>query len=170
YKQRVRWLITNLATALVAATIISLFEGTISKMVALAALMPIVAGVGGNAGTQTMAVTVRALATNQLTDSNTLRTIRREIAVALLNGASVAAVIGIAVTVVYANIHLGFVIAAAMMANILIAGLAGVVVPLSLDRLRADPAVASSIFVTMTTDSMGFLVFLGLATISGLVH
>lgn len=169
YKARVRWLIANLGTALVAATIITLFEGTISKMVALAALMPIVAGVGGNAGTQTMAVTVRALATNQLTRSNTWRTIRREIAVALLNGSTVAIVIGVAVALFYTNPLLGGVIATAMLANILIAGLFGVVVPLTLERLNLDPAVASSIFVTMTTDSMGFLVFLGLATASGLV-
>jgi magnesium transporter len=168
YKGRVRWLIANLGTALVAATIISLFEGTISRMVALAALMPIVAGVGGNAGTQTMAVTVRALATNQLTQSNTMRAIRREISIALLNGLSVAAVIGIAVGLFYGHPGLGGVIAAAMLANIVIAGLAGVVVPLTLERFRADPAVASSIFVTMTTDSMGFLVFLGLASASGL--
>ncbi len=169
YRTRVRWLIANLGTALVAATIISLFEGTISRMVALAALMPIVAGVGGNAGTQTMAVTVRALATNQLTQSNTWRSIRREIAVALLNGLTVAAVIGVAVALFYANPLLGAVIATAMLANIVIAGLSGVVVPLTLERFSLDPAVASSIFVTMTTDSMGFLVFLGLASASGLV-
>jgi magnesium transporter len=169
YKGRVRWLLTNLLTALVAATIISLFEGTIQKMVALAALMPIVAGVGGNAGTQTMAVTVRALATNQLTQSNTLRAIQREISIALLNGVTVAIVIGTAVGLFYHHAALGGVIAAAMMTNIFIAGLAGVVVPVTLDRLNADPAVASSIFVTMTTDSMGFLAFLGLASASGLV-
>ena len=169
YKGRVRWLLTNLLTALVAATIISLFEGTIARMVALAALMPIVAGVGGNAGTQTMAVTVRALATNQLTQSNTLRAIRREISIALLNGVTVACVIGTAVGLFYHHAALGAVIAAAMLTNIVIAGLAGVVVPLTLDRFRADPAVASSIFVTMTTDSMGFLAFLGLASASGLV-
>lgn len=168
YKARVRWLIANLGTALVAATIISLFEGTISRMVTLAALMPIVAGVGGNAGTQTMAVTVRALATNQLTDSNSMRTIRREILVALLNGSTIAVVLGCAVALVFQNPQLGGVIAAAMMTNILIAGMAGVIVPLTLDRFNADPAVASSIFVTMTTDSMGFLVFLGLATAAGL--
>ncbi|MBC9034549.1 magnesium transporter [Sphingomonas sp. JC676] len=169
YKGRVRWLITNLATALVAATIITLFEGTIQRMVALAALMPIVAGVGGNAGTQTMAVTVRALATNQLTQSNTVRAIRRELSIAVLNGLTVAVVIGTAVALFYGHVALGAVIAAAMLTNIVIAGLAGVVVPLTLDRLNADPAVASSIFVTMTTDSMGFLAFLGLATASGLV-
>ena len=169
YATRVRWLIANLGTALVAATIITMFEGTISKMVALAALMPIVAGVGGNAGTQTMAVTVRALATNQLTQSNTWRTIRREIAVAMLNGLTVALVIGVAVALFYANPTLGGVIASAMLANIIIAGLAGVVVPLTLERFGLDPAVASSVFVTMTTDSMGFLVFLGLASASGVV-
>jgi len=168
YKARVRWLIANLGTALVAATIISLFEGTIAQMVILAALMPIVAGVGGNAGTQTMAVTVRALATNQLTQSNTWRTIRREIRVALLNGLTVAAVIGVGVWIVFGNPALGAVIAAAMLANIVIAGLAGVLVPLTLERFGADPAVASSVFVTMTTDSMGFLVFLGLASAAGL--
>lgn len=168
YKVRVRWLIANLGTAMVAATIIGLFEGTIAKMVALAALMPIVAGVGGNAGTQTMAVTVRALATNQLTQANTLRAIRREIQVAMLNGLTIAAVLGTAVALVFQNPLLGGVIATAMLLNIVIAGGAGVLVPLTLDRLRADPAVASSIFVTMTTDSMGFLVFLGLATVSGL--
>ncbi len=168
YKTRVRWLIANLFTALLASGIIALFEGTIARMVALATLMPIVAGVGGNAGTQTMAVTVRAIATNQLTDSNTWRTIRREIRVALLNGATIALVIGIGVTVVFQNPQLGAVIAAAMMTNIVVAGLAGVLVPVTLDRMRTDPAVSSSIFVTMTTDSMGFFAFLGLATVTGL--
>jgi magnesium transporter len=169
YKARVRWLIANLGTALVASTIISLFEGAILQMVALATLMPIVAGVGGNAGTQTLAVTVRALATNQLTQSNRWRAVSRELRVALLNGASVALVIGLGVSLVFGNPALGGVIAAAMMANIVIAGLAGVLVPLTLERAGADPAVASSVFVTMTTDSMGFLVFLGLAVATGLV-
>ena len=169
YKARVRWLIANLFTALVASFIISRFEGTIERMVALATLMPIVAGVGGNAGTQTLAVTVRAMATNQLTQSNTARAIGREIRVALLNGATIAVVIGTGVALIFANPLLGGVIAAAMMTNILVAGLAGVLVPVVLERLRADPAVASSVFVTMTTDSIGFLAFLGLATASGLV-
>jgi magnesium transporter len=168
YKSRVRWLIANLGTALVAATIIGAFEGTISKMVALAALMPIVAGVGGNAGTQTLAVTVRALATNQLTQSNTARAVGREIRVAVLNGFTVAVLIGIGVGLFFGNPALGGVIAAAMLTNIVIAGLAGVLVPLTLDRAGADPAVASSVFVTMVTDSMGFFVFLGLATATGL--
>jgi magnesium transporter len=168
YKSRVRWLLANLLTALVASTVISLFEGTIERMVALATLMPIVAGVGGNAGTQTMAVTVRALATNQLTESNTWRAVTREIRVALLNGCTVAAVIGTGVALVFGNLALGAVIAAAMVTNILTAGVAGAMVPLLLDRLRQDPAVASSIFVTMMTDSMGFFAFLGLATATGL--
>jgi magnesium transporter len=168
YKGRVRWLVANLATALVASSIIALFEGTIAQMVALATLMPIVAGVGGNAGTQTMAVAVRAIATNQLTDSNTRRTIMREMRIALMNGATIAAIIGTGVTLVFGNPALGGVIAAAMMANIFVAGLAGVLVPVLLDRMGQDPAVASSVFVTMTTDSMGFFAFLGLATLVGL--
>jgi magnesium transporter len=168
YKNRVRWLLANLVTALLAAFVISQFQGTIERMVVLAALMPIVAGVGGNAGTQTMAVTVRALATNQLTQSNTWRSIWRELRIAVLNGGTVAAVIGTGVALVFGNVELGGVIAAAMLFNILIAGLAGVMVPLLLDRWNQDPAVASSVFVTMLTDSMGFLVFLGLATAAGL--
>jgi magnesium transporter len=168
YKSRVRWLLANLLTALLAAFVISLFEDTIERMVALAALMPIVAGVGGNAGTQTMAVTVRALATNQLTQSNTWRAIGRELRIAILNGGTVAAVIGVGVALVFGNGQLGGVIAAAMLFNILIAGMAGVLVPLTLDRLNQDPAVASSVFVTMLTDSMGFFAFLGLATATGL--
>jgi magnesium transporter len=168
YRSRVRWLIANLMTALVASSIIRAFEGTIAQMVALATLMPIVAGVGGNAGTQTMAVAVRAIATNQLTQSNTARTILREIRVALLNGATVAVVIGIGVGLVFSNPELGAVIAVAMMTNIVVAGFAGVMVPVILDRFDIDPAVSSSVFVTMITDSMGFLAFLGLATMAGL--
>ncbi|HZG44863.1 MAG TPA: magnesium transporter [Allosphingosinicella sp.] len=170
YKARVRWLIANLGTALVAATVIRIFEGAISQLVVLAALMPIVAGVGGNAGTQTLAVTVRALAMNQLTRSNRWRSVSREVRVAVLNGLTVALVIGIGVALVFSSPMLGGVIAAAMLANIIIAGLAGVLVPLTLERLGADPAVASSVFVTMITDSMGFFVFLGLAVASGLVR
>jgi magnesium transporter len=169
YRSRVRWLIANLGTALIAATIISQFEATLDRMILLAALMPIVAGVGGNAGTQALAVTVRALATNQLTQSNTWRAVGREIRVALLNGATIAVLIGVGVGLFFLNPLLGGVIAAAMLVNIVIAGLAGVMMPLALDRAGADPAVASSIFVTMVTDSMGFLAFLGLASASGLV-
>ena len=170
YRARVRWLVANLFTALVASWVISLFGAAIEEMVALAILMPIVASIGGNAGTQTMAVAVRALATNQLTQSNTIRTIRREIAIALFNGVTIAILVGVGAALVFANPQLGFVIAAAMLINILIAGLAGVLVPVTLERLDQDPAVASSVFVTMTTDSMGFLAFLGLAVATGLVR
>ena len=168
YKARVRWLLSNLMTALVASTIIAMFEGTIARMVQLATLMPIVAGVGGNAGSQTMAVTVRALATNQITASNTRRTIVREFRVALLNGSTVAIVLGVGVSLFFRDPQLGGVIASAMMINIVTAGCAGVAVPLIFDRYNIDPAIASSIFVTMTTDSMGFFAFLGLATAVGL--
>jgi magnesium transporter len=169
YKARVRWLLANLVTALVASSVIAFFEEAIAQLAILAALMPIVAGVGGNAGTQTLAVTVRALATNQLTKSNRWRSISREIRVAVLNGLTVAVVIGCGVALVFASPLLGAVIASAMLTNIVIAGFAGVMVPLLLERLGTDPAVASSVFVTMITDSMGFFAFLGLAVASGLV-
>jgi magnesium transporter len=169
YSSRVRWLIANLFTALLGSSIIAFFGGAIEQMVALAVLMPIVASIGGNAGTQTMAVAVRALATNQLTQSNTIRTIRREIGLALLNGGTIAVLIGIGAGLVFASPQLGLVIASAMLINIFVAGLVGVLVPVILERLEQDPAVASSVFVTMITDSMGFFAFLGLAVLSGLV-
>ena len=169
YKARVRWLGANLLTALVGASIIRAFEGSIERLAVLAVLMPIVAGVGGNAGTQTLAVTVRALATNQLTGSNRWRAVAREIRVALLNGATIACLIGLGVSLILGSPSLGMVIATAMLTNIIVAGLAGSLVPVVLERVGADPAVASSIFVTMVTDSMGFFSVLGLATWSGLV-
>lgn len=169
YAARVRWLVANLFTALVASGIIAAFGAAIEEMVALAVLMPIVASIGGNAGTQTMAVAVRALATNQLTQSNTVRTIRREILLALLNGATIAVLLGIGAALVFGSPQLGAVIAAAMVVNVFVAGLAGVLVPVALERMDQDPAVASSVFVTMITDSIGFLAFLGLAVATGLV-
>ncbi len=176
YSSRVRWLIANLGTALVASLIISAFDSAIEKLVALAILMPIVASIGGNAGTQTMAVTVRAIATNQLTRSNTRRMLWRELRVALLNGATVAALVGVATALAFSwwldpatGMKLGAVIASAMVINVFTAGLAGVAVPVMFDRMGQDPAVASTVFVTMITDSMGFFAFLGLAVASGLV-
>ena len=167
-KARVRWLMVNLGTAILASIVIGLFAATIEQMVALAILMPIVASLGGNAGTQTMAVAVRALATNELTESNTTRQIGKELRVALINGSVIAVIVGLAAGVYFANPHLGWVIAVAMVGNIFVAGLAGVMVPLTLDRFDIDPAVASSVFVTMTTDVMGFFLFLGLAAATGL--
>ncbi|MCP5396611.1 MAG: magnesium transporter [Sphingomonadaceae bacterium] len=167
YVSRVRWLVANLGTALVGSAIIAFFGAAIEQLVALAVLMPIVASIGGNAGTQTMAVTVRAIAMNQLTRSNTGRILWREMRVALLNGSTIAVLVGVATGLIFTPM-LGGVIAAAMIVNIVIAGLAGVLVPVIFERLDQDPAVASSVFVTMITDSMGFFAFLGLAVALGL--
>ncbi len=167
YSARVRWLVANLGTAVVASAIIAFFGAAIEELVALAILMPIVASIGGNAGTQTMAVTVRAIAMNQLTKSNTKRILLRELKVALMNGATIAVLIGIATALLFTP-PLGGVIAAAMVINIIVSGMAGVLVPVAFERLNQDPAVASSVFVTMITDSMGFFAFLGLAVASGL--
>ena len=167
YAARVRWLIANLGTALIASLIIASFGAAIEELVALAVLMPVVASIGGNAGTQTMAVSVRALATNQLTRANTRRMIWREMRVAMLNGVTVAVLIGLA-TALFFTPTLGAVIATAVVINVMTAGLAGVAVPVIFERLDQDPAVASSVFVTMITDSMGFFAFLGLAVASGL--
>ncbi|WP_170011714.1 magnesium transporter [Pontixanthobacter rizhaonensis] len=166
YGSRVRWLIANLGTALIGSLIIAAFGAAIEKLVALAILMPIVASIGGNAGTQTMAVSVRAIAMNQLTEANTLRILWREFRVAVLNGVTIAVLIGAATAAIFTPM-LGAVIAVAMVINIITAGLAGVLVPVIFERLKQDPAVASSVFVTMITDSMGFFAFLGLAVVSG---
>jgi magnesium transporter len=130
--------------------------------------MGIISGMGGNAGTQTLAVVVRALATNQLTDSNTTRMILRELTIALANGAVLGAGTGIGVGLIYNNYTLGWVMAAAMLINNLNAGLSGIIIPLVLDRFRIDPAVSSAVFVTMMTDVLGFFSFLGLAALAGL--
>lgn len=167
-KTRLTWLIVNLGTALVASTVVGLFQGAIARFALLAVLMPIVSGMGGNAGTQTLAVVVRALATNQITDSNTWRMIARELKIALANGLTLGLLIGAGTALVFANPLLGAVIGSAMVINNLIAGLAGILVPLALDKLRVDPAVSSAVFVTMATDVMGFFSFLGLAVLSGL--
>ncbi len=163
-RSRVPWLLVNLVTAIISASVISLFGATIEEMVALAALMPIVASLGGNAGTQTMTVTVRALATKDLDIYNAGRVIRREVLVGLTNGAIIAVIIGVIAGLWFENHDLGMVIAAAMVINMLAAALGGILIPLLLDRLGADPAISSSIFTTMITDVIGFLAFLGLAT------
>ena len=167
-RRRLTWLVVNLGTAILAAAVVGLFQGEISRLVALAVLMPIVAGMGGNAGTQTMAVTVRALATNQLTSSNTRRMVFREVRIAAANGLTLGLLIGVGVTLIFGRADLGMVIALAMLINNLIAGLSGILIPVTLDKLDIDPAVSSAVFVTMMTDVMGFFSFLGLAALWGL--
>ena len=167
-RTRLLWLLVNLPTAMLAASVVNLFDAQIAKFAVLAVLMPIVAGMGGNAGTQTLAVAVRALATNQLTESNTMRAFGREFMIALANGVSLGLLIGVGVGLIFHNPLLGAVMGAAMVINNLVAGVAGVMVPITLDRLRIDPAVSSAVFVTTCTDCLGFLSFLGLATLVGL--
>mgnify|MGYP001616846023 CR=1 FL=1 len=162
---RSRWLFVNLLTAFMAAFVISQFEATIEKIVALAVLMPIVAGMGGNAGTQAMTVAVRALATNELSSTNAWRVIGKETAVGLINGIIFSVVIGIVAGLWFSNSHLGMVIAAAMITNLVVAGFFGSFIPVVLDKMNIDPAVASSVFLTTMTDVIGFFAFLGLATL-----
>ena len=167
-RTRLIWLVVNLGTAMIAASVVGMFQGAIAKFALLAVLMPIVSGMGGNAGTQTLAVVVRALATNQLTDTNTWRMILRELMIASANGLALGTLIGAGVALFFGNPLLGLVIASAMLINNLVAGLAGILVPVTLERLEIDPAVSSAVFVTMATDVMGFFSFLGLAVLSGL--
>ena len=167
-KTRLTWLVVNLATAMLAASVVGLFQGAIARYAVLAVLMPIVSGMGGNAGTQTLAVVVRAIATNQLTDTNTARMIMRELRIAAVNGATLGCLVGLGSYIVYGDEQLSLVMALAMVINNLLAGLGGVLVPVTLDRFRIDPAVSSAVFVTTLTDTGGFLSFLGLATLWGL--
>ena len=163
-KNRVTWLIVNLGTAILASMVIAMFDATINQMVALAVLMPIVASMGGNAGTQTMTVTVRAIATRELTATNMKRIIFREFSIALLNGVIIAILIGGLSWVWFDNTLLGLVMGVAMIVNMIMAGLAGILIPITLDKVKIDPALASSIFVTTITDVIGFFAFLGLAS------
>jgi magnesium transporter len=163
-RSRVPWLLVNLVTAFLAASVIGLFDATIEKVVALAVLMPIVAGMGGNAASQTMTVTVRALATRDLDFYNSARIVRRELGVGLINGVVFAALIGVVAALWFRDPNLGGIIAAAMIINMFAAALGGILVPLTLDRFGVDPAVASTVFVTTITDVVGFFAFLGLAT------
>ena len=164
-RRRLPWLAVNLATAILASVVISLFEAAIAQIVALAVLMPIVASMGGNAGTQSLTVAVRAIATRDLTGSNMWRFIRREVMVGLVNGLVFALVMGVVGVVWFGGPELGYVIAAAMVINLVMAGLAGTVVPVVLERFGIDPALASGTFVTTVTDVVGFFAFLGLATL-----
>ncbi len=162
---RFPWLMINLVTANIAASVISQFEATIQQIVLLAILMPIVASMGGNAGTQSLAVAVRALATRDLTSSNAMRVIRREALVGLLNGLAFGVIMGTVVALWFGEPLIGAVIATALLLTLIGAAVGGVVIPLTLERMGVDPAVASGPFVTTITDIVGFFVFLGIATL-----
>ena len=167
-RTRVAWLVVNLGATMLSASVVGLFQGEIARFALLAALMPIVSALGGNAGTQTLAVVVRALATNQLTSSNTLRMLLREFRVAIFNGIALGAIGALGSYVILGNAGLSVVFAVAMIINSIVAGLVGVMVPVALDKANVDPAVSSAVFVTTMTDVMGFFSFLGLAALWGL--
>ena len=162
-RSRFAWLFVNLMTAVLASYVISFFEASIEQMVALAVLMPIVASMGGNAGTQTMTVAVRAIATKELTGLNAMRVLNREVMIALANGVALAVISGGVAWLWFDNMRLGLVFGTALVFNMLMAGLCGLLIPLGLNRMNIDPAIASSVFVTTITDVMGFFAFLGLA-------
>jgi len=164
-KGRFNWLLVNLATAFLASAVLGLFEGQLEKMVALAVLAPIVASQGGNAATQTMTVAVRALATRELGANNAMRVVVREALVALVNGLAFAAITGVAAVAWFKIPALGVVIGLAMVCNLVAGALGGILIPMALERVRADPAVASGTFVTTITDVVGFFSFLGIATL-----
>ena len=162
-KRRFNWLLLNLFTAFIATWVISMFEATIEQMVALAFLMPIVASMGGNAGMQTLAITIRTLATNDLTRNNLSQNIIKEFSIGILNGVIFAIISGFVVQLWFNNIQLSLIISIGMVFNMIVAGLFGILVPVSLKRINIDPAIASSVFVTTITDVIGFLSFLGVA-------
>jgi len=163
--RRLPWLAVNLATAILASMVIGLFEDALAQVVALAILMPIVASMGGNAGTQSLTVAVRALATKDLTGANLWRVVGREFAVGVVNGVAFAVVMGLVAALWFLNPTLGLVMAGAMIVNLAVAALAGILIPVALDRAGVDPALASGTFVTTVTDVIGFFAFLGLAVI-----
>ncbi|WP_374532416.1 magnesium transporter [Phenylobacterium sp.] len=164
-RARLPWLAVNTITAALAASVIQAFEGEIAKLVTLAVLMPIVASLGGNAATQALAVAVRALASKELSEVNAYRTIFREMAVGLANGAALALATGVAIFLFFHDLKLSLTFGLALIVNLFVAGLVGVLAPLVLERMGRDPAVSSSVFVTFATDFTGFFVFLGLASV-----
>jgi magnesium transporter len=164
-RARFSWLLVNLGTAIVASLVIGLFDAAIEKVVALAVLMPIVASMGGNAGTQTLTVAVRALAMKELTTTNAARIVGKEVIVGGINGLVFALLMGAIAWFWFETLSIGFIIAAAMIINLVFAGFAGVAIPIVLDRMKIDPAVASAVVLTTVTDVVGFLAFLGLAAI-----
>ncbi len=164
-RERWPWLATNLLTAFLATRFIALFEGTLQQLVSLAVLMPIIASIGGNAGNQTIALFVRGLALEQIKRENARFLLRKELSISLINGALWGTLLGLVATLFYHDLQLGLVMAAAMTLNLLVAALVGALFPLLAYRLGRDPAMGSSVVLTFTTDSMGFFIFLGLATL-----
>ena len=164
-RNRGPWLALNLCTAFVASRVVGAFEGSIERLAALAALMPIVAGIGGNSGNQTTTLIVRSLALGQVSAANARRLLAKELGISTLNGVVWGGVLGILTYLLYRNVALGGVMALAMLLNLIVAALAGLFIPLAMERFGRDPAVGSSVFLTFVTDSMGFFIFLGLATI-----
>ncbi|MEE4379851.1 MAG: magnesium transporter [Candidatus Competibacteraceae bacterium] len=164
-RNRWLWLSINLVTAFLASRVIGLFEDTITQLVALATLMPIVAGIGGNTGNQTVALVIRGLALGQIQPGNTRHLLLKELTVSLLNGLVWGGVMGVVALLLYQNLALGLVMSAAMLLNLIIAALVGILVPLGLRKLGRDPVLGSSVLLTFTTDGMGFFIFLGLATV-----
>jgi len=164
-KNRGPWLALNLCTAFIASRVVGAFEGSIEKLAALAALMPIVAGIGGNSGNQTTTLIVRALALGQVSAAAARRLLLKELGISTLNGVIWGGVLGLIAYALYRNVALGGVMALAMLLNLLVAALAGIFIPLAMERFGRDPAVGSSVFLTFITDSMGFFIFLGLATV-----
>jgi magnesium transporter len=164
-KNRGPWLALNLCTAFVASRVVGAFEGSIEKLAALAALMPIVAGIGGNSGNQTTTLIVRSIALGQVSASNARRLLTRELGISAFNGVVWGGVLGILAWGLYGSVALGGVMALAMLLNLMVAALAGFFIPLAMERFGRDPAVGSSVFLTFITDSMGFFIFLGLATV-----
>ena len=161
-KRRFTWLLLNLFTAVIASIVIGFFQEDIEKVVALAVLMPIVASMGGNAGMQTLAVTIRTIATNELTKNNFSQSVLKEFLIGILNGAIFAFISAIIVHVWFQDLTLSFIIAISMILNMVVAGLFGILVPITLKKFKIDPAIASSVFVTTITDVIGFLSFLGI--------
>jgi magnesium transporter len=165
FQNRWSWLAINLVTAFIASRVIGAFEGSIAKLVALAALMPIVAGIGGNSGNQTITMIVRAVALGQVTREHARKLFRKEIIVAAINGVVWGGVMGLVAMLLYKDVMLGLVMVLAMTLNLMLAALMGVLIPMTLLRFERDPAVGSSVLITAVTDSGGFFIFLGLATL-----
>ena len=164
-RKRFIWLFLNLLTAILASIVISLFDASIEKMVALAVLMPIIASMGGNAGTQTLTLTIRSLATRELIDSNRSKILNKEIGISFLNGIIFSIITGLLSYIWFRDLNLSLIVGTAIIVNIFSAGIFGFIIPYALNSMKIDPAIASSVFVTTVTDVVGFFSFLGLASI-----